>query len=84
MKESEIFINQVGYRPLDSKNVFVSKAAKAGADSFGVYEKSSGKSASNLLRFRSNWGPSGKMSNGNEDSRAEKKPRPDSRNEARK
>ena len=28
MKEAEIFINQIGYKPFDSKNVFVSKAAK--------------------------------------------------------
>ena len=40
MKESEIFINQVGYRISDKKNVFVSEAAKADADTFEVCEKS--------------------------------------------
>ena len=44
MKESEIFINQVGYRLLDNKNVFVSKNAKAEAQEFAVIEKTSGKS----------------------------------------
>lgn len=43
MKESEIFINQIGYRLADDKNVFVSRAAKAGAEDFSVIEKSSGK-----------------------------------------
>lgn len=42
MKESEIFINQIGYRLHDSKNVFVSKAAKADAGKFAVIDKSSG------------------------------------------
>ena len=42
MKESEIFINQIGYRLHDSKNVFVSKAAKADAGEFAVIDKSSG------------------------------------------
>ncbi len=44
MKESEIFINQVGYLPLDKKNVFVSKAAKGAAENFEICEKKSGKS----------------------------------------
>ncbi len=43
MKESEIFINQIGYRLQDNKNVFVSKAAKADAGEFAVIEKASGK-----------------------------------------
>lgn len=43
MKESEIFINQIGYRLTDNKNVFVSEAAKAGAEDFSVIEKPSGK-----------------------------------------
>ena len=43
MKESEIFINQIGYRPFDVKNVFVSKAAKADATEFSVLEKAGGK-----------------------------------------
>ena len=45
MKESEIFINQVGYLPSDSKIVFVSKAAKGSAEEFSVIEKVSGKKA---------------------------------------
>lgn len=44
MKESEIFINQIGYRPLDNKNVFVSKNVIDGPASFEVCEKTSGKS----------------------------------------
>lgn len=44
MKESEIFINQIGYRPFDVKNVFVSKAAKADSTEFSVLEKAGGKS----------------------------------------
>ena len=44
MKESEIFINQVGYLPNDRKNVFVSKAAKGAAENFEICEKKSGKS----------------------------------------
>ncbi len=44
MAESEIFINQVGYRLLDNKNVFVSKAAKGESQEFSVIEKASGKS----------------------------------------
>ena len=43
MKESEIFINQIGYRPFDSKNVFVSKAAKGDAKEFSVCQKADGK-----------------------------------------
>ena len=43
MKESEIFINQIGYRLLDNKNVFVSKAAKGEEQEFSVIEKTSGK-----------------------------------------
>ncbi len=43
MEESEIFINQVGYQPLDTKTVFVSVAAKADSNEFVVFEKSSGK-----------------------------------------
>lgn len=43
MKESEIFINQIGYRPFDVKNVFVSKAAKADSTEFSVLEKAGGK-----------------------------------------
>ena len=44
MAESEIFINQVGYRLLDNKNVFVSKATKGESQEFSVIEKASGKS----------------------------------------
>ncbi len=44
MKESEIFINQIGYRLLDTKNVFVSKTAKGEAGEFSVCQKSDGKS----------------------------------------
>ena len=40
MKESEIFINQIGYRLLDNKNVFVSEAVKTESDTFEVCEKS--------------------------------------------
>ena len=40
MKESEIFINQVGYKPLDNKNVFVSKNTKGEEKEFSVYRKS--------------------------------------------
>ena len=43
MKEAEIFINQIGYRPLDNKNVFVSKNAKGDANEFSLCEKKSGK-----------------------------------------
>ncbi len=43
MKESEIFINQIGYRLLDTKNVFVSKEAKDEANEFSVCEKAGGK-----------------------------------------
>ena len=43
MKESEIFINQIGYRLLDTKNVFVSKEAKGEANEFSVCEKAGGK-----------------------------------------
>lgn len=43
MKESEIFINQAGYRLLDNKNVFVSKSAKAEEKEFAVIEKSGAK-----------------------------------------
>ncbi len=43
MTESEVFINQVGYRPQDRKNVFVSAEAKSGADDFEICEKSGGK-----------------------------------------
>ena len=43
MKESEIFINQLGYRILDNKNVFVSKTAKGEAEQFSVCEKAGGK-----------------------------------------
>lgn len=44
MKESEIFINQIGYRPLDNKNVFISRAAKGDADYFEICEAAGGKS----------------------------------------
>ena len=43
MKESEIFINQIGYRLLDNKNVFVSKAVVGESSNFEVCEKASGK-----------------------------------------
>ena len=43
MKESEIFINQIGYRSDDNKIVFVSKAAKGDAENFEVCEKAGGK-----------------------------------------
>ena len=43
MKESEIFINQIGYRPADSKTVFVSGAAKGAMSTFEVCEKAGGK-----------------------------------------
>ena len=36
MKESEIFINQIGYRPLDKKTVYVSRAAKGDAKEFSL------------------------------------------------
>ena len=39
MKESEIFINQVGYKPSDQKNVLVSKIAKGDSKEFAVYKK---------------------------------------------
>lgn len=39
MKESEIFINQIGYKPADKKNVFVSKAAKGRAKEFSICKK---------------------------------------------
>ena len=42
MKESEIFINQIGYTRLDSKNVFVSKAVKGAAKEFSVCQKADG------------------------------------------
>lgn len=42
MKESEIFINQIGYIRLDSKNVFVSKAVKGAAKEFSVCQKADG------------------------------------------
>ena len=42
MKEAEIFINQIGYKPLDSKNVFVSKAAKGELKEFTVCKKADG------------------------------------------
>ena len=32
--ETEIFINQIGYRPLDRKTVFVSENQKGAEDSF--------------------------------------------------
>ena len=43
MKESEIFINQVGYKPNDSKNVLVSLNAKGEENEFVVYQKNKGK-----------------------------------------
>ena len=43
MKESEIFINQIGYKLLDSKTLFVSKAEKGAAKEFSVCEKTGGK-----------------------------------------
>ena len=39
MKESEIFINQVGYKPSDNKHVFVSKAVKGDAKEFTICRK---------------------------------------------
>ena len=49
MKESEIFINQIGYRPADNKTVFVSEAMVTGPESshdegFTVCTKAEGKS----------------------------------------
>ena len=43
MKESEIFINQLGYRPHDKKNLVVSKEAKGEAKEFSVCQKADGK-----------------------------------------
>ena len=43
MKESEIFINQVGYRLDDIKTVFVSTAARAEEEKFEVCEAAGGK-----------------------------------------
>ena len=43
MKESEIFINQVGYLPGDEKTVFVSGACKCSAVEFVVRDRSSKK-----------------------------------------
>ena len=43
MKEAEIFINQIGYRPDDIKTVFVSSAAKGGNEDFEVCEEAGGK-----------------------------------------
>ena len=39
MKESEIFINQIGYRPGDRKTVYVSQAAKGDAKEFSLCSK---------------------------------------------
>ena len=39
MNESEIFINQIGYKPLDNKTVFLSKAAKGNEKQFSVFRK---------------------------------------------
>ncbi len=39
MKEAEIFINQIGYKRLDNKNVFVSNKARGDAKEFQVYQK---------------------------------------------
>ncbi|MBP5519860.1 MAG: glycoside hydrolase family 9 protein [Treponema sp.] len=38
MHESEIFINQIGYRPRDNKIAFVSQKAKGKAESFSVFD----------------------------------------------
>lgn len=43
MKESEIFINQIGYNPQDRKNVVVSAAEKGDAKEFSVCRKAAGK-----------------------------------------
>ncbi len=43
MKESEIFINQLGYRSPDIKTLLVSKAAKGDAKEFSVCQKADGK-----------------------------------------
>ncbi len=42
MKESEIFINQVGYLTFDVKKVFVSPSARGNSEEFAIIEKSSG------------------------------------------
>ena len=42
MNESEIFINQIGYKLSDDKNVFVSKAAKGDSKEFSVCNKADG------------------------------------------
>jgi len=42
MKESEIFINQIGYKLFDNKNVFVSKSAKGESKEFTVCNKIDG------------------------------------------
>ena len=42
MKESEIFINQIGYNPLDRKNVVVSASDKGDAKEFSVFRKIDG------------------------------------------
>ena len=39
MAESEIFINQIGYRPFDSKTVYVSKKTKGDAKEFSLCRK---------------------------------------------
>lgn len=43
MKESEIFINQIGYLPGDQKTAFISGKCKGSAEEFIVRERSSGK-----------------------------------------
>ena len=40
MKESEIYINQIGYRPQDTKTVLVGKNVRADGGQFTVYKKS--------------------------------------------
>ena len=42
MNESEIFINQIGYKLSDDKNVFVSKSAKGDSKEFSVCNKADG------------------------------------------
>ena len=43
MKESEIFINQIGYRPLDNKSFVISAAEKGDEKEFSLFKKSAEK-----------------------------------------
>ena len=49
MKESEIFINQIGYQLLDSKTVFISAAEKGEIKEFSVCKKSDKAAADEIV-----------------------------------